>query len=83
MRTRNRRQLVFLIDEAAARRIYYAKSRFFSDAERADSSRRRGKNLAAAQWRVAQARAHTADIDSQLAEMQVVRPAILYLRCSV
>src|SRR5207247_9384816 len=47
-----------------------------SDAERADSAARsQEKNVAAAKMRVTQARAQLADIEAQLAEMQVVAPA--------
>src|SRR6516162_9394009 len=70
-------QLVFLRDDAKRqqdllqRRVVSA-----TDAERADSaSKAQEKNVAAAKMRVAQARAQLADIDSQLAEMQVVAPA--------
>ncbi len=70
-------QLVFLIDEARRQKdLLTRKVVSSSDAERADSSAKtQEKNLAAAQMRVAQARAQLADIDSQLAEMQVVAPA--------
>src|SRR5215208_5745807 len=70
-------QLVFMRDDARRqqdllnRRVVSA-----TDAERADSAAKaQEKNLAAAKMRVAQARAQLADIDSQLAEMQVVAPA--------
>jgi HlyD family secretion protein len=70
-------QLVFLRDEARRqqdllqRRVVSA-----TDAERADSAAKtQEKNVAAAKMRIAQARAQLADIDSQLAEMQVVAPA--------
>lgn len=70
-------QLVFLRDDARRqqdllqRRVVSA-----TDAERADSaSKAQEKNVAAAKMRVAQARAQLADIDSQLAEMQVIAPA--------
>jgi HlyD family secretion protein len=70
-------QLVFLRDDAKRqqdllqRRVVSA-----TDAERADSAAKsREKNVAAAKMRVAQARAQLADIDSQLAEMQVIAPA--------
>jgi HlyD family secretion protein len=70
-------QLVFLRDEAKrqqdllTRRVVSA-----TDAERADSAAKtQEKNVAAAKMRVAQARAQLADIDSQLAELQVVAPA--------
>ena len=70
-------QLVFLNDEARRQKdLLTRKVVSSSDAERADSSAKtQEKNLAAAQMRVAQARAQLADIDSQLAEMQVVAPA--------
>ena len=70
-------QLVFLRDDAhrqqdlLQRRVVSA-----TDAERADSAAKtQEKNVAAAKMRVAQARAQLADIDSQLAEMQVIAPA--------
>jgi RND family efflux transporter MFP subunit len=70
-------QLVFLRDDAKRqqdllqRRVVSA-----TDAERADSAAKsQEKNVAAAKMRVAQARAQLADIDSQLAEMQVIAPA--------
>ena len=70
-------QVVFLRDEARRqqdllqRRVVSA-----TDAERADSAAKtQEKNVAAAKMRVAQARAQLADIDSQLAEMQVIAPA--------
>jgi HlyD family secretion protein len=70
-------QLVFLRDDARRqqdllnRRVVSA-----TDAERADSAAKaQEKNLAAAKMRVAQARAQLADIDSQVAEMQVIAPA--------
>jgi len=70
-------QLVFLRDDAKRqqdllqRRVVSA-----TDAERADSAAKtQEKNVAAAKMRVAQARAQLADIDSQVAEMQVVAPA--------
>src|SRR5207247_3253374 len=47
-----------------------------SDAERADSAARsQEKNVAAAKMRVTEARAQLADIDAQLAEMQVTAPS--------
>ena len=47
-----------------------------NDAERADSlAKAEEKNLEAAKMRVTQARAQLADIDAQLAEMQVMAPA--------
>ena len=70
-------QLVFMRDDARRqqdllnRRVVSA-----TDAERADSAAKtQEKNLAAAKMRVAQARAQQADMDSQLAEMQVIAPA--------
>ena len=70
-------QVVFLRDDARRqqdllqRRVVSA-----TDAERADSAAKtQEKNVAAAKMRVAQARAQLADIDSQVAEMQVVAPA--------
>jgi membrane fusion protein YbhG len=70
-------QLVFLRDDAKRqqdllqRRVVSA-----TDAERADSaSKTQEKNVAASKMRVAQARAQLADIDSQLAEMQIIAPA--------
>ena len=70
-------QLVFLRDDAG-RQQELLKRRVVSstDAERADSaSKTQEKNVAAAKMRVAQARAQLADIDSQLAEMQIIAPA--------
>jgi HlyD family secretion protein len=47
-----------------------------NDAEKADSAARaQEKNLEAAKMRVTQARAQLADIDAQLAEMQIVAPS--------
>src|SRR5437867_4480287 len=69
-------QLKFLQDEAR-RQQDLLKRRVVSssDAERAQSSANtQDKNLAAAKMRVAQARAQLADIDAQLAEMQVIAP---------
>src|SRR5213083_464787 len=70
-------QLVFLRDDARRqkdllnRRVVSA-----TDAERSDSAAKaQEKNVAAAKMRVAQARAQQADIDSQLAEMQIIAPA--------
>ena len=70
-------QLVFLQDEARRQKdLLTRKVVSSSDAERADSSAKtQAKNVAASQMRVAQARAQLADIDAQLAEMQVVAPA--------
>src|SRR5512133_2837311 len=70
-------QLVFLRDDARRqkdllnRRVVSA-----TDAERSDSAAKaQEKNVAAAKMRVAQSRAQLADIDSQLAEMQIIAPA--------
>jgi RND family efflux transporter MFP subunit len=70
-------QLQFLRDDAK-RQQELLKRKVVSptDAERADSAARsQEKNVEAAKTRVAQARAQLADIDSQLAEMQVTAPA--------
>src|SRR6266704_245644 len=70
-------QLVFLQDEAR-RQQDLLKRRVVSssDAERADSgAKTQEKNVAAAKMRVAMSRAQLADIDAQLAEMQVTAPA--------
>src|SRR5437660_9514786 len=70
-------QLVFLQDEAR-RQQDLLKRRVVSssDAERADSSAKtQEKNLASAKMRVAMSRAQLADIDAQLAELQVTAPA--------
>src|SRR5881398_2740565 len=70
-------QLVFLHDDAR-RQQDLLKRRVVSssDAERADSSAKtQEKNVAAGKMRVAQAHAQLGDIDSQLAEMQVIAPA--------
>jgi HlyD family secretion protein len=70
-------QLVFLRDDAG-RQQELLKRRVVSstDAERSDSAAKtQEKNVAAAKMRVAQARAQLADIDSQLAEMQIIAPA--------
>src|SRR5947199_10144104 len=70
-------QLVVLQDEARRQQdLLQRRVVSSSDAERAGSSAKtQEKNLAAAKMRVAQARAQLADIDAQLAEMQVVAPA--------
>lgn len=70
-------QLVFLQDEARRQQdLLTRKVVSSSDAERADSAAKtQAKNVAAAQMRVAQARAQLAEIDALLAEMQVVAPA--------
>ena len=70
-------QLVFLRDEARRQQELLQRRVVSStDAERADSAAKtQEKNVAAAKMRVAQARAQLADIDSQLAEMQVIAPA--------
>jgi HlyD family secretion protein len=70
-------QLDFLRDDAK-RQQDLLRRRVVSpnDAEKADSAARaQEKNLAAVQMRVTQARAQLADIDAQLAEMQVIAPA--------
>jgi RND family efflux transporter MFP subunit len=70
-------QLQFLRDDAS-RQQELLKRKVVSptDAERADSAAKsQEKNVEAAKTRVAQARAQLADIDSQLAEMQVIAPA--------
>jgi HlyD family secretion protein len=70
-------QLEFLRDDAR-RQQDLLKRRVVSptDAERAGSSARaQEKNVEAAKMRVTQARAQLADIDAQLAEMQVSAPA--------
>jgi RND family efflux transporter MFP subunit len=70
-------QLQFLRDDARRQQdLLKRKVVSPNDAERADSSAKtQEKNVAAAKMRVAQARAQQADIDSQLAEMQVTAPA--------
>src|SRR5262249_16022852 len=70
-------QLVFWRDEARRQQDLLQRRVVSStDAERADSAAKsQEKNVAAAKMRVAQARAQLADIDSQLAEMQVIAPA--------
>jgi HlyD family secretion protein len=70
-------QLVFLQDEARRQQdLLQRRVVSSSDAERAGSTAKtQEKNLAAAKMRDAQARAQLADIDAQLAEMQVVAPA--------
>ncbi|HZS18919.1 MAG TPA: efflux RND transporter periplasmic adaptor subunit [Candidatus Udaeobacter sp.] len=70
-------QLVFLQDEARRQQdLLTRKVVSSSDAERADSAAKtQAKSVAAAQMRVAQARAQLAEIDALLAEMQVVAPA--------
>ncbi len=70
-------QLVFLRDDARRQQELLQRRVVSStDAERADSAAKtQEKNVAAAKMRVAQARAQLADIDSQLAEMQVIAPA--------
>lgn len=70
-------QLDFLRDDAKRQEDLFRR-RVVSpnDAEKADSAARaQEKNLAAAHMRVTQARAQLADIDAQLAEMQVIAPA--------
>ena len=70
-------QLVFLRDDARRQQELLQRRVVSStDAERADSAAKtQEKNVAAAKMRVAQARAQLADIDSQVAEMQVIAPA--------
>src|SRR6266699_4266370 len=70
-------QLQFLRDDARRQQeLLKRKVVSSTDAERADSaSKTQDKSVAAAKMRVAQARAQLADIDSQLAEMQVIAPA--------
>src|ERR1041385_4526342 len=70
-------QLVFLRDDARRQQdLLQRKVVSPTDAERADSAAKsQEKNVAAAKMRVAQARAQLADIDSQVAEMQVIAPA--------
>jgi RND family efflux transporter MFP subunit len=70
-------QLQFLRDDAR-RQQELLKRKVVSptDAERADSAAKsQEKNVEAAKTRVVQARAQLADIDAQLAEMQVTAPA--------
>jgi HlyD family secretion protein len=70
-------QLEFLRDDARRQQdLLKRKVVSPSDAERAGSSARaQEKNVEAAKMRVTQARAQLADIDAQLAEMQVVAPS--------
>ena len=70
-------QLVFLRDDARRQQeLLQRKVVSSTDAERADSAAKsQDKNVEAAKMRVAQAHAQLADIDAQLAEMQVVAPA--------
>ena len=70
-------QLVFLRDDARRQQdLLNRKVVSATDAERAGSAAKtQEKNVAAAKMRVAQARAQLADIDSQLAEMQIIAPA--------
>jgi len=70
-------QLEFLRDDARRQQdLLKRKVVSPSDAERAGSSARaQEKNVEAAKMRVTQARAQLADIDAQLAEMQVTAPA--------
>lgn len=70
-------QLVFLQDEARRQQgLLQRKVVSPSDAERAASAAKtQEKNVAAAQMRVAMSRAQLADIEAQLAEMQVAAPA--------
>lgn len=70
-------QLQFLRDDARRQQdLLKRKVVSPNDAERASSAASaQEKNLAAARMRVTQARAQLADIDAQLAEMQVVAPS--------
>ena len=70
-------QLEFLRDDARRQQdLLKRKVVSLNDAERAASAARaQEKNVAAARTRVIQARAQLADIDAQLAEMQVKAPA--------
>jgi RND family efflux transporter MFP subunit len=70
-------QLEFLRDDARRQQdLLKRKVVSPSDAERAASAARaQEKNVEAARMRVTQARAQLADIDAQLAEMQVIAPA--------
>jgi HlyD family secretion protein len=70
-------QLEFLRDDARRQQdLLKRKVVSPTDAERAGSSARaQEKNVEAAKMRVTQARAQLADIDAQLAEMQVIAPA--------
>jgi HlyD family secretion protein len=70
-------QLEFLRDDARRQQdLLKRKVVSPSDAERAGSSARaQEKNVEAAKMRVTQARAQLADIDAQLAEMQITAPA--------
>ncbi len=70
-------QVQFLRDDAKRQKdLLQRKVVSPSDAQRADSAARsQEKNVEAARMRITQARAQLADIDAQLAEMQVVAPA--------
>jgi HlyD family secretion protein len=70
-------QLQFLRDDAKRQKdLLQRKVVSPSDAQRADSAAKaQAKNVEAVRMRVTQARAQLADIDAQLAEMQVVAPA--------
>ena len=70
-------QLQFLRDDAKRQKdLLQRKVVSPNDAERADSAAKtQDKNLEAAKMRVTQARAQLADIDAQLAEMQVIAPS--------
>src|SRR6266436_8653857 len=70
-------QLQFLRDDAKRQKdLLQRKVVSPSDAQRADSAAKaQAKNVEAAKMRVTQARAQLADIDAQLAEMQVTAPA--------
>jgi HlyD family secretion protein len=70
-------QLDFLRDDAKRQQdLLKRKVVSPSDAERAEmAAKAEEKNLEAARMRITQARAQLADIDAQLAEMQIVAPA--------
>ena len=70
-------QLQFLRDDATRQKdLLQRKVVSPSDAQRADSAAKaQDKNVEAAKMRVIQARAQLADIDAQLAEMQVIAPS--------
>jgi HlyD family secretion protein len=70
-------QLTFLRDDAKRQQDLLRRHVVSpNDAEKADSAARaQEKNIEAAKMRVTQARAQLADIDAQLAEMQVIAPS--------
>jgi len=70
-------QLAFLRDDAKRQKdLLNRKVVSPSDAERAEmAAKAEEKNLEAARMRITQARAQLADIDAQLAEMQIAAPA--------